>query len=114
MESGQGGGLPGPVRLNVPLREPLVPDVVADADGRAGDAETAAWPEPLDGRPDGSPWTRFANPAPASAPAPASGLSAAPGPPHPASRPAAASRGQPVRAAWTERGAVWCGAGDYD
>jgi 2-succinyl-5-enolpyruvyl-6-hydroxy-3-cyclohexene-1-carboxylate synthase len=37
----------GPVQLNVPLREPLVPD---------GDDD---WPEPLTGRADGSPWTRW-------------------------------------------------------
>jgi 2-succinyl-5-enolpyruvyl-6-hydroxy-3-cyclohexene-1-carboxylate synthase len=36
---------PGPVHLNVALREPLVPD------GSSG------WVEPLDGRPDGRPWT---------------------------------------------------------
>ena len=36
---------PGPAHLNVPLREPLVPE-----DG--GD-----WVEPLDGRPDGASWT---------------------------------------------------------
>jgi len=39
---------PGPVHLNVALREPLVPD----ADG--------AWVEPLDGRADGSAWTALA------------------------------------------------------
>jgi 2-succinyl-5-enolpyruvyl-6-hydroxy-3-cyclohexene-1-carboxylate synthase len=36
---------PGPVHLNVPFAEPLVPD---------GDE---SWPEDLDGRPDSRPWT---------------------------------------------------------
>lgn len=39
---------PGPVHLNLALREPLVPD---------GDP---AWVEPLDGRPGGQPWTGVA------------------------------------------------------
>jgi 2-succinyl-5-enolpyruvyl-6-hydroxy-3-cyclohexene-1-carboxylate synthase len=116
--SGEAGGFPGPVHLNVPLREPLVPDAVADADGRAdgraGDAGTAAWPEPLDGRPEGSPWTRFAIPAPAPVPAPGPGPSGVSGLRPPASRPAAASRGESVRVEWTERGVVVCGDGDYD
>ncbi|RJK93386.1 2-succinyl-5-enolpyruvyl-6-hydroxy-3-cyclohexene-1-carboxylic-acid synthase [Vallicoccus soli] len=37
---------PGPVHLDVAFREPLLPD------------GTDAWPEPLDGRADGGPWTR--------------------------------------------------------
>jgi 2-succinyl-5-enolpyruvyl-6-hydroxy-3-cyclohexene-1-carboxylate synthase len=47
------GTLPGPVHLNLPLRDPLVPD----AGAAAGD-EDGGWPEPLGGRPDGRPWTR--------------------------------------------------------
>ncbi|GAB2995656.1 2-succinyl-5-enolpyruvyl-6-hydroxy-3-cyclohexene-1-carboxylic-acid synthase [Saccharothrix stipae] len=38
----------GPVHVNVPFREPLVPDAVDD------------WPESLDGRPFDVPWTRTA------------------------------------------------------
>ena len=38
----------GPVHLNVPLREPLVPDL----------AEGDAWPENLQGRAGGGPWVR--------------------------------------------------------
>lgn len=49
---GRLGGRPGPVHLNLPFAEPLVPDTGVDS----GD-ET--WPEPLDGRPAGEPWLRF-------------------------------------------------------
>jgi 2-succinyl-5-enolpyruvyl-6-hydroxy-3-cyclohexene-1-carboxylate synthase len=42
---------PGPVHLDVALRDPLVP------------SGAAPWVEPLDGRPDGSPWT-VAGPTP--------------------------------------------------
>jgi 2-succinyl-5-enolpyruvyl-6-hydroxy-3-cyclohexene-1-carboxylate synthase len=51
--TGSAGGLPGPVHLNLALRDPLTPDGAAEQD----------WPESLDGRPDGSPWTRFVPPA---------------------------------------------------
>jgi 2-succinyl-5-enolpyruvyl-6-hydroxy-3-cyclohexene-1-carboxylate synthase len=50
------GGFPGPVHLNLPFREPLVPDGSDD------------WPESLAGRADGEPWTRFGGSA-ADAPA---------------------------------------------
>ncbi len=45
--SGAAGEFPGPVHLNLPFRDPLVPD------GEPGD-----WPGPLGGRPGGQPWTR--------------------------------------------------------
>jgi len=50
-------GAPGPVQLNVGLREPLTPD------------DDPAWVEPLTGRVDGAPWTaRVAAPAPGPVP----------------------------------------------
>ena len=110
------GTLPGPVHLNLPFRDPLVPDAAhLDAEkyppsspvsdnskkrvsaNRGGESPGAAgaqggdigWPEPLDGRPDGQPWTRISEAAPV---------------------PAAA----PLELPWTERGVVVCGDGDYD
>jgi 2-succinyl-5-enolpyruvyl-6-hydroxy-3-cyclohexene-1-carboxylate synthase len=76
--AGRVGGLhqgSGPVHLNLPFREPLVP---------GGDEE---WPESLDGRPGGQPWTRFTD--------------------HDATPDA-------LDLPWTERGVVVCGDGDYD
>lgn len=43
----------GPVHLNLAFREPLLPD------------EDDAWPEPLEGRPGGEPWTRIDTDGPA-------------------------------------------------
>jgi 2-succinyl-5-enolpyruvyl-6-hydroxy-3-cyclohexene-1-carboxylate synthase len=80
---GAGGRFPGPVHLNLPLREPLVPGL-PDAAGEGGAA--GGWPEPLDGRPDGGPWTSFPGPA----------------------RPGA------LELPWTERGVVICGDGCTD
>jgi len=45
---GANGSDAGPVHLNVPLREPLVPDLVSEG----------GWPESLDGRADSAPWAR--------------------------------------------------------
>ncbi|GAA1113236.1 2-succinyl-5-enolpyruvyl-6-hydroxy-3-cyclohexene- 1-carboxylic-acid synthase [Nocardiopsis composta] len=72
-----GSGRPGPVHLNMAFREPLVP----------GPGGSADWPEPLDGRPGGGPWTS-AQPVPAEPP--------------------------PVQLPAVERGAIVCGDGDYD
>jgi 2-succinyl-5-enolpyruvyl-6-hydroxy-3-cyclohexene-1-carboxylate synthase len=90
--SGAAGGFPGPVHVNIPFRDPLLPDGEdaggPDAGGvmAAGDASSSGWPEPLDGRPEGAPWTGC-GPAPAAA--------------------------TPLPVAWTERGVVVCGGGDY-
>jgi 2-succinyl-5-enolpyruvyl-6-hydroxy-3-cyclohexene-1-carboxylate synthase len=94
--AGQAGTAPGPVHLNLPLREPLVPDT---ADPDTGDPSTGdlrtpdpangtgGWPEPLAGRPGGAPWTAIGGPAQA---VPALALP------------------------WTERGVVVCGDGCAD
>jgi len=81
LAGGEAAGLPGPVHLNVALREPLVPD----AGGGSG-PDSAEWPEPLEGRPGGRPWTRF---------------------------PGGGGRFR-TELDWTERGVVVCGDGDYD
>ena len=88
LASGSAGGVPGPVHLNLALREPLVPDAAPDygpaAAGDLAERESepeAGRPDRLGGRPGGAPWTRFA----ASAELPRA-----------------------------ERGLVVCGDGDYD
>ena len=52
--AGDLGTLPGPVHLNIPLRDPLVPDAQPPASGSAA----ADWPDSLAGRAEGAPWTR--------------------------------------------------------
>jgi 2-succinyl-5-enolpyruvyl-6-hydroxy-3-cyclohexene-1-carboxylate synthase len=49
--AGAAGTAPGPVHVNLPFRDPLVPD---------GPGDEATWPGSLDGRPGGAPWTRIA------------------------------------------------------
>ena len=95
--SGAAGTAPGPVHLNLPLREPLVPATAGAGDpggeGRgAGDpgeglaGEATGWPEPLAGRPGGGPWTVIGG----------------------TTAPAA------LELPWTERGVVICGDGSAD
>ena len=85
--AGAAGAAPGPVHLNLALRDPLVPDLAA-----AGQNGTAAvdWPESLDGRPGGAPWVRFAAPAPAG------------------------RSGAELELPWAERGLIVCGDGPGD
>ena len=50
----------GPVHVNVPLREPLVPTVTVAGEPAAGEP---GWPDGLAGRPGGAPWVQVAAPA---------------------------------------------------
>ncbi len=75
--AGAAGTSPGPVHVNLPFRDPLVPD---------GPGDDSAWPDSLDGRPGGAPWTRVAG----------------------------AVTAEPLDLPWTERGIVVCGDGIYD
>lgn len=52
-EASGAGSPPGPVHLNLAFREPLIP--LTD-DGRTA---AAAFASPIDGRPEGEPWTRY-------------------------------------------------------
>jgi 2-succinyl-5-enolpyruvyl-6-hydroxy-3-cyclohexene-1-carboxylate synthase len=92
--SGSAGSLPGPVHLNLALREPLTPDL-------PGSPGSQDWPESLEGRPDGVPWTRFHGP----------GEYRRAGSPLVSG--AVIPQGE-IQLPWTERGVVICGDGDYD
>jgi 2-succinyl-5-enolpyruvyl-6-hydroxy-3-cyclohexene-1-carboxylate synthase len=106
--AGDLGTLPGPVHLNIPLRDPLVPDAeptapsstptpaqlasasqpsTAPAHSTQSGPEAADWPDSLAGRADGAPWTRTGG---------------------------GALVAEPLELPWAERGVVVCGDGDYD
>jgi 2-succinyl-5-enolpyruvyl-6-hydroxy-3-cyclohexene-1-carboxylate synthase len=96
--AGTAGGFPGPVHLNLALRDPLVPadgslgDPAGPGGGRGGGSAAGPgpgeWPAWLAGRPGGAPWTSFWPVAPA-------GEAAA------------------ADVDWAERGVLVCGDGDY-
>ena len=93
--AGRSGAAPGPVHLNAPLAEPLVPD---------GDP---AWCEPLDGRADGAPWTRTSAASAPSGGGPSARSGGAPGENVPGGP---AAPGLPG----TGRGVLICADGNYD
>jgi 2-succinyl-5-enolpyruvyl-6-hydroxy-3-cyclohexene-1-carboxylate synthase len=96
--TGAGGGVPGPVHLNLPLAEPLVPDP-AERD--------TPWPEPLAGRPGGAPWTGF--------PSVSHSRDSFPrGATHAGMRGATHTGMDVLELPWTERGVVVCGDGCAD
>jgi 2-succinyl-5-enolpyruvyl-6-hydroxy-3-cyclohexene-1-carboxylate synthase len=72
--AGATGTFPGPVHVNVPFRDPLVPE------------DDTGWPDSLDGRPGGEPWTRVVE----------------------------ARAAEAVDLPWAERGLLVCGDGDFD
>ena len=88
--AGTAGTMPGPVHLNLSLREPLVPDQAgagpSDQAAAGHAAEDAGWPGPLAGRGGGMPWTVIGGAQP---------------PPV-------------LELPWTERGVVVCGDGSAD
>jgi 2-succinyl-5-enolpyruvyl-6-hydroxy-3-cyclohexene-1-carboxylate synthase len=88
--AGDLAAFPGPVHLNLPLREPLVPGL---ADAAAG-GDNGEWCESLDGRPGRAAWTRFAG--------------------QPAADGGAREAGPALTVDWTERGVVVCGDGTAD
>jgi 2-succinyl-5-enolpyruvyl-6-hydroxy-3-cyclohexene-1-carboxylate synthase len=89
--AGADAGFPGPVHLNVPLREPLVsqPGPAGDPAMASAPGMASGWPEPLGGRPHGAPWTSFGAPPSTGPPAGPAGL----------------------ELDWTRRGVIVCGDG---
>ena len=56
--TGAGGSDAGPVHLNVPLREPLVPELPVLELPVPEDSPVGEWTESLTGRDDGAPWVK--------------------------------------------------------
>src|ERR1017187_9125501 len=107
---GHSVGSPDWVHVTARLGEPLVPDAPAGTGGPDGSG--TGWPEPLDGRPGGAPWTVATRSMP---------HSSAPGAPNATFIGVAggtvgggAAGVAPLDVPWTERGVVVCGDGDYD
>jgi 2-succinyl-5-enolpyruvyl-6-hydroxy-3-cyclohexene-1-carboxylate synthase len=101
--AGTAGGFPGPVQVNIPLRDPLVPGL---PDAGQPEHDPAGWPEPLDGRPGEQPWTRLATDSAGPGERP-------PGTPRSSLRDEVTGPGQPgaLELPWTERGVLLAGDG---
>jgi len=102
--AGAAGGLAGPVHLNLAFRDPLTPDLTGDP---AGAPTEPTWPDSLEGRPNGSPWTRFQGPG-------SGGYGGADSPPVIGGVTGGVVPPGEIQLPWTERGVVICGDGDYD
>jgi len=98
--AGAAGGPTGPVHLNLAFRDPLTPDL-------PGASAEPDWPDSLEGRPGGSPWTRFQG-------AGSGGYGGADSPPAIGGVTGGVVPTGEIQLSWTERGVVICGDGDYD
>ena len=98
--AGAAGGPTGPVHLNLAFRDPLTPDL-------PGASAEPDWPDSLEGRPDGSPWTRFQGPG-------SGGYGGADSPPAIGGITGGVVPPGEIQLSWTERGVMICGDGDYD
>ena len=117
--AGAGGGYPGPVHLNLPLRDPLVPG--APDPGTETGTGADGWPESLAGRPAGNRGRRFLGPPCWTRPMTQRGERAAgcEGAWPSRSRPSRGGKltsitGPALELPWTERGVVVCGDGCPD
>jgi 2-succinyl-5-enolpyruvyl-6-hydroxy-3-cyclohexene-1-carboxylate synthase len=118
--AGAGGGYPGPVHLNLPLRDPLVPGAPDPGTDTGNGAD--GWPESLAGRAGGEPWTAVSGatvPDEADDAARGAGGGPAQGAWPSRSRPSRGGKltsitGPALELPWTERGVVVCGDGCPD
>jgi 2-succinyl-5-enolpyruvyl-6-hydroxy-3-cyclohexene-1-carboxylate synthase len=106
LSAGNGVVPAGPVHLNLPFRDPLVPDRADPSAGMAAasaDEASQGWHDSLAGRPHGAPWTRTGGADVASGGLASGDRWSAAG--------SADAGGPALPVDWTERGVVVCGDG---